>query len=66
MPKIKTHKGAKKRFKVTATGKVKAKSAARRHLLAKKGRQNKREKGNSNYLTPIEGKMVRRLLGLGA
>lgn len=42
MPKMKTHSGAKKRFKVTGTGKIKHKKPGQRHLLtgmkAKKGR----------------------------
>ena len=42
MPKMKTHSGAKKRFKVTGTGKIKYKKPGQRHLLtgmkAKKGR----------------------------
>ena len=37
MPKQKTHKGIRKRFKLTATGKVKHRKASRGHKLAKKG-----------------------------
>lgn len=63
MPKLKTHKGAKKRFKVSANGKVKAKSAASRHLLAKKSRNNKRGKGGMNHdITPVESKKIKTLL----
>ena len=36
MPKMKTHRGAAKRFKVTATGKIKRKQAGKSHLLAHK------------------------------
>lgn len=42
MPKQKTHKGMKKRFKVTATGKVKHRSANRGHILGKKSGERKR------------------------
>ena len=42
MPKLKTHKGAAKRFKVTATGKVMRKKAYGRHILTKKTRKRKR------------------------
>ncbi|MCH5206661.1 MAG: 50S ribosomal protein L35, partial [Oscillospiraceae bacterium] len=36
MPKIKTHSGAKKRFKLTGTGKVKMQHCNKRHILTKK------------------------------
>ena len=63
MPKLKTHKGAQKRFKVTARGKIKAKRAAGRHLLTGKGRRNKRNKqGMQVLLTSVEAKKVRTLL----
>ena len=42
MPKIKTHSGAKKRFKVTATGKVKRAHAGKSHILNKKSTKRKR------------------------
>ena len=42
MSKQKTHKGAAKRFKVTATGKIKRKKAYGRHILTKKSRKRKR------------------------
>ena len=42
MPKIKTNKGAAKRFKVTASGKVKRKKAYARHILTKKSTEQKR------------------------
>lgn len=62
MPKLKSHSGAKKRFKVTRGGKVKHKIAGLRHLLtgmsAKRGRRLRR----SEYLTPVEGALMRSLL----
>lgn len=42
MPKMKTHSGAKKRFKVTASGKVKRKQAFKSHILTKKSKKRKR------------------------
>lgn len=42
MPKIKTHSGAKKRFKLTASGKVKRQHAYKRHILNKKNTKLKR------------------------
>jgi large subunit ribosomal protein L35 len=42
MPKLKTHKGAKKRFKVTATGKVLFAKKGRRHILTSKSAKRKR------------------------
>ncbi|MFN8204164.1 MAG: 50S ribosomal protein L35 [Solirubrobacteraceae bacterium] len=42
MPKMKTHSGAKKRFKVTANGKVKARHAMTSHILEKKNAKRKR------------------------
>lgn len=42
MPKVKTNSGAKKRFKVTATGKIKRRRAFHSHLLTKKSKKRKR------------------------
>ena len=42
MPKIKTHSGAKKRFKLTGTGKVKMQHCGKRHILTKKTTKRKR------------------------
>ena len=42
MPKMKTHSGAKKRFRVTGSGKVKYKHAFKSHILTKKGTKRKR------------------------
>jgi large subunit ribosomal protein L35 len=43
MPKMKTHKGSKKRFKVTATGKLKRRQAGKKHLLSHKTGKRKRQ-----------------------
>ena len=50
MPKLKTHSGAKKRFKVTATGKVAYKKVGRGHLLRKKNQKRIRALKQKGYL----------------
>jgi large subunit ribosomal protein L35 len=63
MPKLKTHKGARKRFKITANGKVKAKRAGGRHLQTGKSRNNTRKnQGMAQILTPVEAKKIKTLL----
>ena len=47
MPKLKTHKGASKRFKKTGTGKVVRRHAFARHILTSKSRSRKRRLGKS-------------------
>ena len=47
MPKLKTHKGAAKRFKKTATGKVKRGHSHLRHILTSKSKKRKRKLGKS-------------------
>jgi large subunit ribosomal protein L35 len=42
MPKLKTHSGAKKRFRVTGKGKVKSGAAARRHFMRRRSQNSKR------------------------
>jgi len=42
MPKMKTHKGSKKRFRVTASGKLKRRQAGKKHLLSHKTGKRKR------------------------
>lgn len=62
MPKMKSHSGAKKRFKVTAQGKVKHKVAGLRHLLTGMSARRGRRLRRAEYLTPVEGALMRRLL----
>ena len=45
MPKLKTHTGAKKRFKLTKTGKIKRAHAYKSHLLNNAGKTSKRKRG---------------------
>ncbi|MCL4454558.1 MAG: 50S ribosomal protein L35 [Deinococcus sp.] len=62
MPKMKTHKGAKGRLKVTASGKVVAKKAGKRHLNWHKSGSAIRSKGRSITLPENEARRVRALL----
>jgi large subunit ribosomal protein L35 len=66
MPKMKTHSGAKKRFKVTAKGKVKARHAGMTHILEKKSPKLKRAKGKPMTLKDGDAKRVKKLLGVGS
>ena len=62
MPKMKTHSGAKKRFRVTAKGKVRARHAMRTHILGKKSRKRKRRLDNPLYLEGSDAQRVKKLL----
>ena len=63
MPKMKTHKGAKKRFKITGTGKVRRFKAFKSHILTKKTSKRKRRLRQSGLVaTHGEVKHVKRLL----
>jgi large subunit ribosomal protein L35 len=65
MPKMKTHSGAKKRFKVTATGKVRGRHAFTSHILEKKSPKHKRQLGEPAILSDHDAPRVKRLLGAG-
>jgi large subunit ribosomal protein L35 len=65
MPKMKTHSGAKKRFKVTATGKVRGRHAFTSHILEKKSPKHKRQLGEPAFLSPHDVPRVKRMLGVG-
>lgn len=65
MPKMKTKSSAKKRFKKTASGKIKAGHAFRRHLMTKKDRKKKREMRQTLFLTGYNLRHVLRLLPYG-
>ena len=63
MPKMKTHKGATKRFKTTGTGKVKRFKAFKSHILTKKSSKRKRRLRQGTIIkTPGETKNIKRLL----
>ena len=65
MPKMKTHSGAKKRFKVTAKGKVRARHAFTSHILEKKSPKKKRALGRPVVLSDHDAPRVKKLLGTG-
>ncbi|HRE59574.1 MAG TPA: 50S ribosomal protein L35 [Micropepsaceae bacterium] len=65
MPKIKTKSGAKKRFKITASGKVKAGAAGKRHRLISHSSKYIRENRGTRVLSEAETKRVKRWLPNG-
>lgn len=62
MPKLKTHKGASKRFRVTASGKFKRSRAFGSHLLTKKSSKRKRNLKTGTIVVKEEHKRVQSLL----
>ena len=63
MPKMKSHRGARKRFKLTGTGKIRRYKAYKSHILTKKDAKRKRRLRRSAIITtPGEVKMIKRLL----
>ena len=62
MPKLKTHRGAAKRFKVTATGKVTRSSAFKRHILTSKTTKSKRHLRGSKVVADGDAIKVRLML----
>jgi len=62
MPKLKTHRGAAKRFRLTASGRVKRYSANRRHIMAKMTRKAKRHLRAPAAVHPSDLRAVVRLL----
>lgn len=62
MPKLKTKSGAKKRFKVTGSGKIKRKRAYKRHILTKKETKQKRRLSNSAIVKKVDEGNVRPML----
>ncbi|CAA9492724.1 MAG: LSU ribosomal protein L35p [uncultured Solirubrobacteraceae bacterium] len=63
MPKMKSHSGAKKRFKKTGTGKLQARHAFSSHILEKKSPKRKRGFALDVEIAPNDRSRVRRLLG---
>jgi large subunit ribosomal protein L35 len=64
MPKMKTHRGAAKRFKVTGTGKILRRKAFRSHLLEKKPSARTRRLARRSELTGGDRAEAKQLLGL--
>lgn len=64
MPKMKTDRGAAKRFKITGTGKLRRRRAFHNHLLESKPSTRTRRLGRPAEVAPGDMKAVKRLLGL--
>jgi translation initiation factor IF-3 len=64
MPKMKTHSGSKKRFKVTGTGKLMKQQAGMRHNLEVKSAKRKARLNQDQVLAPADSKVIKKLLGL--
>ena len=62
MPKMKTHSGAKKRFKVTGTGKIKTKNAYKSHILTKKTTKQKRNLTHASLVSTADMDRVVKML----
>ena len=63
MPKMKSHSGAKKRFKVTGSGKLRARHAMSSHILEKKSPKRKRSFSQDRTLSKPDAKRATKLLG---
>jgi large subunit ribosomal protein L35 len=64
MPKMKTDRGAAKRFKITGTGKIMRRKAFRSHILEKKSSVRKRRLSNEAQVTGGDAKQIKKMLGL--
>ena len=64
MPKSKTHSGAKKRFKVTGSGKIMHRQAGKMHLNEHKSRRRLRRLDGDKPVAPGDAKKAKKLLGL--
>ena len=64
MPKVKTNSGAKKRFALTGTGKIKRKHAFHSHILTKNTKKQKRNLVHVAMVDPANVKSVKELLSL--
>jgi len=65
MPKMKTHRGAAKRFRVTGSGKIMRRKATGNHFLIKKSGSRKRRISGMAEIKGAEAKTARRLIGKG-
>ena len=64
MPKIKTNSGAKKRFDLTGSGKIKRKHAFKSHILTKKTKKQKRNLTHFSLVAKANEKSVKELLAM--
>ena len=63
MPKMKTHKGAAKRFKITGSGKITRRKANLNHILEKKSPKRKRRLARTTEVTGGDRDRIERMLG---
>ncbi|MFO7880551.1 MAG: 50S ribosomal protein L35 [Bacteroidales bacterium] len=64
MPKMKTKSGAKKRFQITGSGKIKRKHAYKSHILTKKSKKRKRKLGHFTTVEKVDEKNIKRQLAM--
>ncbi len=64
MPKLKTVSGAKKRFTITGSGKIKRKHAYMSHILTKKTKKRKRNLGKTGLVDRVDEKRIKELLNI--
>lgn len=64
MPKMKTNRGASKRFKVTGTGRLKRESANRSHILTKKTSKRLRHLRKAQIVAAVDEPRIKHLLGM--
>jgi len=62
MPKIKTHRGAAKRFRVTKSGKIKRAKAFKSHILTKKTSKRKRHLRKATYISKADYKRIKKVI----
>ena len=62
MPKMKSNSGAKKRFKLTGSGKIKRKKAFKRHILTKKSIKTKRNLGRTTLVATADEARVKEMI----
>jgi large subunit ribosomal protein L35 len=62
MPKMKTNRGAAKRFKVTGSGKIRRRKAYLRHILSSKTRKQKRRLGKGAIVSAVDARGIRVLI----
>jgi large subunit ribosomal protein L35 len=62
MPKVKTRSSAKKRFKKTASGKIKFSGAYKRHMMSKKTKKTKRRLKSAHYISDADKARVEKML----
>jgi large subunit ribosomal protein L35 len=62
VPKIKTNRAAAKRFRVTASGKIKRNKGFKRHILSSKGKKRKRNLRKATTVAAVESRNIRQLI----